>query len=123
MSAGAFVDSRYELNNGQVAKIRVQPETLSLTLGTTENTAPTGAIDFPVSARVSGSKSRGIGLRARTVTVEWTGTPPAGYLPGGEITLPWLQIGSFLDLEPNVTTGSYLGAAVRVVRTNQQKIA
>ena len=73
-----------------VHPIRIQPETLGLTIGGVSNSGAVGAISSPIGARVTGSR-RGIGLFARTVTIRLPLTgQPAGYLPGGRITLPVL---------------------------------
>ena len=63
MSAGPFINSKYEANSGSVYKVRVQPETLNLTLESTANSPPGGDVDQPISAYARG-KSRGIGMHA-----------------------------------------------------------
>ncbi len=50
MSAGDFQKSKYESREGNVYRIRIQPETLGLTLGATANTEPMGAINQEVTA-------------------------------------------------------------------------
>ena len=78
MSAGAFSLEKYELDNGQISPIRVQPETVAFTDGTDANDSPTGAITLNLFARArKGNREYGIG--ARFVTIQWDAAPPAGY--------------------------------------------
>jgi len=108
MSSGAFLRSFYELDNGDIAAIRVQPETVAMTIGGAANTAPAGPATVPSSAVVSrGRRSKGI--NARLVRVVFP-TPPAGYLANSPIALPWLDPGTFASLNPNDSV-SYLGAS------------
>lgn len=51
MSSGPFTLTFYETNEGDIARVRVQPETLS-----TDNPPATGPADFGVRATVSGSR-------------------------------------------------------------------
>lgn len=111
MSSGSFVRSRYETNQGSVAPIRIQPETLGLTLATVANTAPTEALTpgFP-SAKVSGSR-RQIGLSARRVRIEVTAAGTSGLSVGSIIALPWLRQATY-EAIPDGATGTYNGATV-----------
>lgn len=94
MSAGAFVRTRYAASYGDglsIHPIRVQPETVSLSVNSVANTAPTGAITNPISAVVSrGSRARG--LRPRLIALR---TPPTGqpdnYLPNSITIVPALN--------------------------------
>ena len=96
MSAGDFLSSFYELDGGQIAPVRIQPETLSLTLNTVANTAPAGPATAGLpSAKVSGTR-RSFGINARKVRVRFTGTLPPGYSGGKDtISLPVLQTSVF----------------------------
>lgn len=96
MSSGAFINSFYNSNKtGDIHPIRVQPETLTLSVAGVTNTAATGPAGSPISAQVSQSK-RSKGLNARTVTFKFTPTAPEGYLANSPITLPWLAgVGDF----------------------------
>lgn len=121
MSAGAFSSVFYALDNGEVAGIRVQPETLlaSFTPGGV-NAAATGPATLPTRARVSGGNRR-YGIKARSVTIEFTGTVPDGYLAGSNITLPVLTPAVYNAIVPD-GTGTYLGAAIRVVGKSPERV-
>lgn len=121
MSAGAFEVSQYEsTSTGTVHPIRVQPETLSLSLGGTSNAAPAGTAILP-SAQVSRGK-RSIGINARTVTIKFAaGDAPAGYKAESPITLPWLQDNAaFQTSVPGVTAVTYLGNSAILVGTSPE---
>lgn len=118
MSAGPFVISRYGASYGAgtaIHPIRIQPETLGLTVtaGTpVANTAPTGAVTNPISARVTSGR-RTIGLGARKISFRFSGTPPTGYSPNAVLTVPWLT--PFPTSFARGLAGTYLGAAIVVV--------
>lgn len=78
MSAGQFERSFYATDNGDIVKLRVQPETLSADFAGTANAGAVGpaSAGFP-SADVSSSR-RSIGIHPRYVTCAWT-TAPTGY--------------------------------------------
>lgn len=125
MSAGSFVNSRYEAtyDPSMVHPIRVQPETLDLTVtlasGSTANEATTVAINNPISASVSKGR-RAIGLNARLIRVKFTGTLPTGYLANSVITLP--AINPNLLTAPKGATGTYLGVPIEVVGTSPETV-
>lgn len=113
MSSGVFTRSRYLSDAGSVHPIRVQPETILLTLGGVANAAPTGALTPGVpSAKVSGS-TRQLGLSARLVRIQLTAAL-AGYKPDAVITLPWLNQATYGAITPN-QTGTYLSTACIVL--------
>lgn len=123
MSAGNFVRVGYQAtyNTAAIHPIRVQPETLllSVTIGgtATVNTAATGAINTPAGVRVSsGRRSRGV--NARLIRIRFSGEPPAGYQANSTITLPALN--PALLNAPNGATGTYLGQAIVVVGTSPE---
>lgn len=123
MSAGSFIRTRYQTDNGLVMRIRVQPETLALTLGGAQNAAPTGDLDLPFFANV-GSSRRRRGVNCRRVRVRFTGSAPAGYSDDGVISLPWLDRDTFpsIPLGGSAVTGSYLGASVELVGTSGEAV-
>ena len=127
MSAGGFIVSKYELTAGEEIRvpIRVQPETLTLTINTIANAAPAGAYTAHMpSARVTGGR-RGLGIFARLVRFEFTATPPTGYKEGETLSLPALSP-EFYDECTYGATGTYTVAgstvAVRVIGTTAEKI-
>lgn len=121
MSQGAFVRSRYESDAGTVHPIRVQPETIAMTLGGTANGVPAGAVNSGISARVSGGR-RQLGLTARKVTIAFVaGDVPEGYLEGSTISLPWLNPATFGALGAGAT-GIYQGSAVELVGKSAESI-
>jgi len=115
---GVFSDSKYEANNGDIYALRIQPETLTLTLGSATNTAPTAAIDQPISAKVSGGR-RGYGVHCRTVTIRLTADKD-GYKSGAVLRLPWLKASTFDALTPKAT-GTYDSTACILVGTSAEK--
>lgn len=121
MSAGTFIRTRYELSNGEICRIRIQPETLALEIGGTANAAPVGATTLgDVSATVSQSK-RANGIKPRTVSVEFTGALPDGYSGDPISNLPVLTPGVFNGWALD-DTGSYLGAPVRLVGKSGEQV-
>lgn len=120
MSAGAFLRAIYESDAGTFHPIRVQPETVALVIEGVTNTVPGGPINSPISARVGGSR-RGIGLKARTVTVEIPGGGATGYIENAKITLPVLDPATYLALAPN-QTGTYLGQTATVLYKTPERV-
>jgi hypothetical protein len=94
MSAGVFTITKYAASYGnadQVHPIRVQPETITASIGGTANSAPTAAQNNPIQCRVSGGR-RQIGLSARYIVIRFPATgQPTGYAPSGTTRIPALQ--------------------------------
>lgn len=113
MSSGAFQFVGVEKDDTTTARIRVQPETLALTINGVANAGvanPAGEADrILVSA---GRRRRGVLISAK-VRFRFSGTPPAGYLAGSTLTLPILN-GAIADEAEEGATGTYLGAAIVV---------
>lgn len=108
MSAGDFLtDALYQTDSGIITTIRIQPETLTLTLNAVANAAPTGPAQPGIpSAKVSGGR-REIGINARLIRVRFTGTLPPGYSGGKSIiTLPVLASSVFAGYSKG-QTGTY----------------
>jgi len=120
MSQGQFVRSLYvaTYDPAQVHPIKVQPETLALSLalgsGAATNAPPSTATAStnPISANVSNGK-RSLGLTPRKISFRFTGTPPTGYTANQILTVP--MINPALSAASAGTTGTYLGVAVVVV--------
>lgn len=93
MSGGPFTRARYQASYGDgssVHPIRVQPETVTLSVNGVLNSIPVSEINNPISALVSRGR-RSKGLVVRTVTLKAPATnPPDGYLPNGLTTVPCL---------------------------------
>lgn len=119
MSSGPFLRSFYELNNGEIAAIRVQPETVNFTVGGVANAAPAGPATVPGSASV-GRGRRSNGINARLVRFVFT-TAPSGYEANSPIALPWLQETAFDDIRRGDPV-SYLGGTGVVIGTTSEKI-
>lgn len=120
MSAGQFLRAFYELNSGEVASIRIQPETAALVMDGVTNTVPAGPADVPGSAAVSRG-NRALGINARKVSIRFTAEPPTGYSDNSVITLPWLQPTTWEALALG-STGTYLGAGVQLVGKSPERI-
>ena len=119
MSAGAFVSSRYQADNGDIRGIRVQPETLAANIGGL-NSAPTGAINATGRARVGGG-NRQYGIKARSVTIRFTSTPPDGYKADQLYRIPIMTPARFNAIDTD-DTGTYLGVACVVVGKNPERV-
>lgn len=120
MSSGSFLATgKYEADNGDIHRIRVQPETVAANIGGA-NSVPAGAVDQASSARVGGG-NRQIGVKARSVTVRFTATVPDGYAENQLYRVPILTKALY-DGITSGATGTYLGAAVVVVGKNPERV-
>lgn len=115
MSAGAFVVTRYQAvySAAQIHPIKVQPETLALTIEGVANNPPVGAATSPISASVSGGK-RQLGLNAAKVSIRFVDAPPSGYLANSTIRLPLLNA-AIRAAAVRSAPGEYLGVEIVVV--------
>ncbi len=123
MSAGNFVQTRYESNadtGGGIYPIRVQPETLLLDIGGTVNSPPAAPADQPIFARArKGTREYGVGARA--VRLRFTpGSIPTGY-SGDEVVVPIMTAALFANATPG-STGTYLSAPVTVVSRLPERV-
>lgn len=120
MSAGDFIYSRYESNAGDIYRIRVQPETVAATIGAATNDPPAGTINTPGTVSVSQS-ARAFGVKARSISIRWTGTPPAGYSGDPISRIPVLQAVNFdnANLGDAVT---YLGTAAELIGKSSESV-
>lgn len=115
MSAGKFVKVGYTSEAGGTHFIKVQPETVNLSIAGVLNSASATVPDSTPSVRVGGSRRRRGTLYSRMVTIQFdVGAAPAGYIPEGRVSLPWLDRNSFAALKTNDTV-QYLGAAGKLV--------
>lgn len=117
MSAGDFTDAFYQTDAGKITTIRIQPETLTLTLNAVANASAAGPPEAGLpSAKVSGGR-REFGINARLIRVRFTGTLPPGYSGGKSIlTLPVMSQTVFAGYSKG-QTGTYTlnGTAYDVV--------
>lgn len=113
MSSGAFQYSRYVDDDGNDWRIRVQPETLALTIDGTANAGGTGTGDVSGTVRTSQSR-RAFGMKPRTVSFKFTGTVPDGYKGDPISNIPLLQEAIYDKALP-LATGTYLGSAIEVL--------
>lgn len=118
MSAGAFIETKYEADNGDIYSIRVQPDTLTAALGA-PNAAPAGAVTQPLFATARKSK-RAYGMGARTARVRFTGAVPTGYLAGSILTIPVLTLAVYNGLNKTTTGLTYLASPVQFVGKTAQ---
>lgn len=121
MSAGAFTRAFYDTNNGIRLAIRVQPETLAATLGGTVNASKTAPADQGYPRATVHKSRKSPGIHARTVTLQFTATPPTGYKVGSTYILPVMDLAVWTNLSEGAVC-TYLGVAAEVVSTNPEKI-
>lgn len=119
MSAGQFLDAFYTTNNGEVVRIKIQPETAALVVQGNTNTIPSGTNATNEYANVSARRRRGI--NARKVGIKFTGTPPTGYKQDSSIYVPWLNPATFPDPR-GAREATYLGAAAEFVGISPERI-
>lgn len=117
MSAGAFsLLGRYLSSEGAlVYRIKVQPETI-----TTANAVATGTITGVGSVRVGGG-NRQIGIKARSITVRWSGTVPDGYLANGLVRIPIFTPTAYDGFKLG-DTFTYLGQSTVIVSKNPERV-
>lgn len=118
--AGAFVRTRYECDDGTIALMRLQPETLAATVDGTANASATGTVT--AKARVRARKgAREYGTAARLITIAWTAAPPDGYKPGATLTIPIMQPAVFNGISL-LDAGTYQGAAMEVIGKDAEDV-
>lgn len=120
MSSGAFQYARYVDDDGEDWRIRVQPETLALTIAGTANAGGTGTGATNGTVRTSQSK-RAFGVKPRTVSFKFTGTIPEGYKGDPISNIPLLQEAIYNAATP-LATGTYLGAAIEVLSRSPESV-
>ncbi|MEG3882263.1 hypothetical protein QT972_33450 [Microcoleus sp. herbarium7] len=117
MSAGSFsLLGKYEASEGGlIYRIRVQPETISA-----NNPVPAGDVNGIGSVRVGGG-NRQIGIKARSITVRWSGTVPDGYLANGLVRIPIFTPATYNALILS-SPFTYLGQPTVVVSKNGERV-
>lgn len=121
MSAGVYTRTFYELDNGDIVQIRVQPETISFANGATSNSAPAGPATLPLTAKVSRG-DREVGIRPRRVSFAFDpGEAPAGYEEGNLYYIPILDKSQF-DAMTAGSAATYLTKSGRLLRKFNEDI-
>lgn len=114
MSSGPFTNSKYEADDSLgIARIRVQPETLTFESDSVSNDPPAGNIDLPFSVYARKPKRR-LGVGARSVIISWNGSPPLNY-KDENLSIPVLSIAAFNSYN-ELAAGTYLGQACTIVK-------
>lgn len=127
MSAGKFVKSSYEEDNGTIHPIKVQPETLTTSLGGAPNVVPSTAGDNVVRSKISAKVSKTnkeIGLRPRMVAITFPpvdGAQPDGYAVGATVKIPVLDKDTWDGLSEG-DSATYLTKAGRISSTIPENI-
>lgn len=122
MSAGEFTTTGYTLdtgNGGGIATIKVQPETLLASINSVANGGTATTPTLPVRARARGGNNE-YGIKARTVTLRFTGTPPEGY-SGDDVSIPVMDESTYASWSLG-QTGTYLETAVEVVGRSPERV-
>lgn len=108
MSAGDFLDTKYELGaiSGQIWKIRVQEEAIDLVFDNAPNPdiineAPSGAITAGISVKVN-KGNREFGVRPRYFVLEWLTGKPADYT-GDTVRVPILTEATYNGIPVGAT--------------------
>ena len=115
MSSGKFSRAFYETsseNGSFILSCRVQPETLTASIGGMANGSATGPADAPGSATSSQGR-RSAGVNMRYVSLGWTDGAPTGY-SGDPVRVPVLDPATFTAWTLGAT-GTYLATAVEVL--------
>jgi len=121
MSAGAFENGRYQLDNGDVARCRAQPESKALAYSSATNAYTTDAVTRPGRVRLRQSK-RSFGVIARSITVRLPATgQPTGYKPGSLLTIPIFTT-AFYDALALAEEVTYLGVNCELVSRSPEII-
>lgn len=121
MSAGAFLRSIYETNNGDFARIKVQPETELASAGGVSNDAGAGPVNVPVSAKVSRG-NREIGIKPRLIGIVFeVGQAPSGYKVDSVYYIPALTR-AFFDACVVGEEMTYLQASAQIVSKLEENL-
>ena len=119
--AGKFQNVAYESDgtSPRYYAIRVQPETIALTIDGTANAASGQAVDQPISARVTGGNSQ-FGIKARSVSIKFTTEVPDGYAADKIYRIPVLKASTY-DAYLKGKTGTYLTKPIVVVGRSPER--
>lgn len=106
MSSGAFTNAKYETDSGEVAAVRVQPETINAF-----NPTAAGAATIPGKVPLTRGR-RTFGIRPRIVYGVWT-TAPDGYKAGGTVRISIMTPTAYQDISIDDAL-AYAGGTFRV---------
>lgn len=121
MSSGRFIRSIYETNDGNFARIKVQPETELASANGVPNDAGAGPVNLPVAAKVSrGGREYGI-LPRRIGIVFEEGQAPTGYVENSVYYIPALTR-AFYDACIQDEEITYLANSARVAGKLEESI-
>lgn len=122
MSAGRFSEFKYEMENGLITFVRLQPETVAANIGAAEvNSEPAGEADAGLpSAKVSLNDGE-IGIRPRYVTGKWESDVPTDYDDRGIIKLSILSIASKAEFTKGKIV-NYLGGTIKIGRVFPEQV-
>ena len=123
MSSGPFLNTFYGVGDGSVVgNIRIQPETLTVTIDGTANAAVAGPANTERGISASGRRST-LFIGARKINLEVTGGDGSLLAVGETVSVPWLNPATFFGVAlPKNQTGTYQGVPVRVVGTSPEKL-
>jgi len=124
MSSGTFTTSFYEASyreGDQVHPIKVQPETLTATVGIIANESTATATTSPISALVSRSRVAR-GLNARIIYLQVVGTPPTNYAAGSRTKIPCMTPEFYEGAIAPGAEITYLATTWKVIGSSEEKV-
>lgn len=119
MSDGRFVEVNYELDDGEVGLIRVQPETRDCLINSVANTPSADPVTLRTRVYVQRGR-REYGIRARFVTCRWV-TAPDGYDDRTLFSIPVFAKTLFDGLAPGQSV-AYNGGTGTIVSLEPERI-
>lgn len=113
MSAGAFIRTLYETDNGDLLSCRAQQETLDANVGAL-NSAPTGSptADRP-AMNLRGSRKKN-GVHPRSVVVYFGSSAPTGYLANQSHRIPIMKPATYAAAVKGASC-TYLGSTATII--------
>lgn len=123
MSSGPFTTAAlYEMDNGDITTLDVQPETLLAEVGGTVNVQASGTIRVGIPSAKFSKTDGEIGLRPRCATGKWATVPPTGqYSVGGRVCIPILSAAN-ASVFVRGATMNYLGGTVTLGRPRPENV-
>ena len=115
MSAGAFEISKYEstLLGGAIMPVKLQQETIDMTIAGVANAPPADPVDLALFAQVSkGKREYGVGCRKVLIRFTDPADLPDGY-KGDDLYVPVLTEAAAAAFIPGAI-GTYLGSPIVV---------